>query len=161
MIPSRFRGWSNISSSSILSNICLFFERKQFLFFVIHSTTSTMYPDPGSIFQKFVVVITISLLLLIGCSIFSKGIVPIAICTLGLTLSYAGVLYPSYVMDMVGEVYYKSSYGFTSEKSVLNASYGYFYLGISMIVFSIIIGHKPSLLYTKNRPEPSDIIWKK
>jgi hypothetical protein len=172
MIPSRFRWWSNDGSSCILSNVCLFFERKQFLLlvisiismvllFVIHSATTAMYPDPSSSFQKFVVVITISLLLLIGCSIFSKGIVPIVICTLGLILSYAGVLYPSYIMDMVGEVYYKSSYGFTSEKSVLNASYGYFYLGISMIVFSIIVGHKPSLLYTKNRPEPSDIIWKK
>ena len=64
-------------------------------------------------------------------------------------------------MDMVGEVYYKSSYGFTSEKSVLNASYGYFYLGIGMIVFSMIIGHKPSILYTRNRPEPLDMIWKK
>ena len=172
MIPSGFRRLSKDHSSSLLSDICICFERKQslllvtatvsiVLLFVIHSSTTTMYPNPGSILQKFVIVITISLLLLIASSIFWKGIVPIAVCTLGLTLSYAGILYPSYIMDMVGEVYYKSSYGFTSEKSVLNASYGYFYLGIGMIVFSMIIGYKPSLLYTRNRPEPLDMRWKK
>ena len=47
--------------------------------------------------------------------------VPIAVCALGLTLLYAGILFPSYVMEMVGEIYYKSSNGFTTEKSVLNA----------------------------------------
>jgi hypothetical protein len=160
VIPSRFRRFSKDDSSNLLSDICICFERKQsillvtatvsiVLLFVIHSSTTTIHPNPGFIFQKFVIVITISLLLLIGCSIFWKGIVPLAVCTLGLTLSYAGILYPSYIMDMVGEVYYKSSYGFTSEKSVLNASYGYFYLGIGMIVFSMIIGHKPSILYKK------------
>jgi hypothetical protein len=115
----------------------------------------------GSVFQNFVILITIFLLLLIVTSVVWKGIVPIAICSMGLTLTYAGILYPSYFMEAVGEFYYKSSFGFMSEKSVLNAAHGYFLLGIAMVVLSIIIGYKPTLLYTRNRPEPLDTIWQK
>jgi hypothetical protein len=86
--------------------------------------------------------------------------VTIAVCVLGLTLLYAGILFPSYVMEMVGEIYYKSSIGFITEKSVLNAAHGYFFLGIGMVIFSMIIGYKPTILYTRNRPEPLDAIWK-
>jgi len=86
--------------------------------------------------------------------------VPIAVCALGLTLLYSGILFPSYAMEMVGEIYYKSSNGFTTENSVLNAAHGYFFLGIGMVIFSMIIGYKPAILYTKNRPEPLDAIWK-
>jgi len=62
---------------------------------------------------------------------------------------------------MVKEVYYSTSYGFPTEQSIFNASHGYFFQGIGMIVFSIIIGYKPSLLYIRNRPEPSHIVWEK
>ena len=71
MIPSGFRRLSKDHSSSLLSDICICFERKQslllvtatisiVLLFVIHSSTTTMHPNPGSILQKFVIVITIS-----------------------------------------------------------------------------------------------------
>ena len=89
-----------------------------------------------------------------------KGIVTISRMCSRLTLLYAGILFPSYVMEMVGEIYYKSSIGFTTEKSVLNAAHGYFFLGIGMVIFSMIIGYKPAILYTRNRPEPLDAIWK-
>jgi hypothetical protein len=116
---------------------------------------------PDSILHKFILLTTIFLLLPVAISIFWKGIVPIAICALGLTLLYAGVLYPSYVTEIVGKIYYKSSYGFTTEKSILNAAHGYFFLGIGMVIFSIILGYKPAILYTRNRPQPLDTIWQK
>jgi hypothetical protein len=158
--------------TDLLSGFWIWFERKKsvllltaaisiVLLFVLHSSTVTMQIIPGSNLHKFIVLITIFLLLPIAISIFWKGIVPIAICALGLTLLYAGVLYPSYVTEIVGEIYYKSSYGFTTEKSILNAAHGYFFLGIGMVIFSIIIGYKPAILYTRNRPEPLDTIWQK
>jgi hypothetical protein len=158
--------------TDLLSGFWLWLERNQSVFlltaaisivllFVLHSSTVTMHIIPGSNLHKFIVLITIFLLLPIAISIFWKGIVPTAICALGLTLLYAGVLYPSYVTEIVGEIYYKSSYGFTTEKSILNASHGYFFLGIGMVIFSIIIGYKPAILYTRNRPEPLDTIWQK
>ncbi len=116
---------------------------------------------PGSNLHKIIITVTIVLLLLVVISIIWKGIVPIAVCGLGLALSYAGILYPSYITEMVGEAYHKASYMSISERSVLNASYGYFLLGVSMLVFSIIIAYKPSILYTRNRPEPLDTVWQK
>ena len=129
------------------------------LLFILHLSTVTMQIIPGSILHKFIVLTTIFLLLPVATSIFWKGIVPIAICALGLTLLYAGVLFPSYVTDMVGKIYYKSSYGFTTEKSILNAAHGYFFLGVGMVIFSMILGYKPAILYTRNRPQPLDTIW--
>jgi len=130
------------------------------LLFVLHLTIVTVQVVPGSIFQKSVIVTTIVIILIIGVSVCWKGMVPIAVCALGLTLLYSGILFPSYAMEMVGEIYYKSSNGFTTENSVLNAAHGYFFLGIGMVIFSMIIGYKPAILYTKNRPEPLDAIWK-
>src|SRR5215208_8307454 len=158
--------------TDLLSGFWIWLERNQSVFlltaaisivllFVLHSSTVTMQIIPCSNLHKFIVLITIFLLLPIAISIFWKGIVPTAICALGLTLLYAGVLYPSYVTEIVGEIYYKSSYGFTTEKSILNAAHGYFFLGIGMVIFSIIIGYKPAMLYTRNRPQPLDTIWQK
>lgn len=172
MLSSRRPRFSKDGPINLLSSIWIWFERKQLLLLVaavisivlllvLHSSTVTIQVIPGSTLQKFIIVVTTALLLLIAISISWKGIVPIAICSLGLTLSYAGIIYPSYVMEMSGEIYYKSSYGFTSEKSVLNAAYRFFFLGIGMLIFSMIIGYKPSLLYTRNRPEPLDTDWQK
>jgi hypothetical protein len=158
--------------TKLLSGFWIYFERKQtvllviaaisiVLLFVLHLSTVTMQIIPGSILHKFILLTTIFLLLSVAISIFWKGIVPIAICALGLTLLYAGVLYPSYVTEIVGKIYYKSSYGFATEKSILNAARGYFLLGIGMVIFSIIIGYKPAMLYTRNRPQPLDTIWQK
>ena len=158
--------------TKLLSGFSIYFERQQtvlliiaaisiVLLFVLHLSTVTMQIIPGSILHKFILLTTIFLLLPVAISIFWKGIVPIAICALGLTLLYAGVLYPSYVTEIVGKIYYKSSYGFTTEKSILNAARGYFLLGMGMVIFSIIIGYKPAILYTRNRPQPLDTIWQK
>jgi hypothetical protein len=39
------------------------------------------------------------------------------------------------------------------------ATESYFFLGIAMVVLSMIIAYKPTLLYVKNRPEPLYSLW--
>jgi hypothetical protein len=39
------------------------------------------------------------------------------------------------------------------------AAESYFFLGIVMVILSMIIAYKPSLLYVKNRPEPFHVSW--
>jgi hypothetical protein len=39
------------------------------------------------------------------------------------------------------------------------AAESYFFLGIVMVLLSMIIAYKPSLLYVKNRPEPFHTLW--
>jgi len=131
------------------------------LLFLLHLTVITVQIVLGSIAEKFVILTTIILISIIAISVIWKGIAPIAICAIGLTLTSIGILFPIYSVNMVREVHYRSSYGFATEQSIFNASHGYFFQGIGMIVFSIIIGYKPGLLYIRNRPEPSHIVWEK
>lgn len=149
--------WFNRNKSILL----VFSVVSIMLLFLLHLSVLTVQIVPGSIFEKFVILTTIALISPIAISIIWKGIVPIAICALGLTLIYAGILFPLYAINMIGEIYYKASYGFTTEQSIVNATHGYFFLGVGMIVLSIIIGYKPTLLYTRNRPDPLDTVWEK
>ena len=131
------------------------------LLFLLHLTVITVQIVSGSISEKFVMLTTIALISIIAISVIWKGIASIAICAIGLTLTCIGILFPIYSVNMVKEVYYRASYDFATEQSILNASHGYFFQGIGMIVFSIIIGYKPGLLYIRNRPEPSHTVWEK
>ena len=153
----RIYEWFNINKSILLALSAI----SIMLLFLLHLSVITVQIIPGSIFEKFIMITTIALISIIALSIIWKGIIPIAICALGLTLTYAGILFPSYAVSIVGEIYYKASYGYTTEQSILNATRGYFLLGIGMIVLGLIIGYKPTLLYTKNRPEPLDTVWEK
>lgn len=131
------------------------------LLFLLHLYLSMIKIDPGSISEKFGMLTTIALMSTIAISVIRKGIAPAALCAIGLTLICIGTLFSSYAASMVGEVYHRASYGFATEQSILHQTHGYFFLGIGMVTFSIIIAHKPSLLYTKNRPEPMHIVWEK
>lgn len=131
------------------------------LLFLLHLYLSMSKIDPGSISEKFVMLSTIALVSIVAVSVIWKGIAPIALCAIGLTLVYFGTLFSSYAASMVGEVYRRASHGFATEQSILNLTHGYFFLGIGMVIFSIIIAYKPSLLYTRNRPEPMHIVWEK
>jgi hypothetical protein len=53
---------------------------------------------------------------------------------------------------MTGNIYYKAAYGHLSEGLLFQNSHGLFLLGMSMIIFSLIVAYKPTILYTKNRP---------
>jgi hypothetical protein len=129
--------------------------------FLLHLTVPMVQIVPGSISEKFVMLITIALISVIAFSVICKGIAPIALCAIGLTLIYFGILFPSYAVNMVEVHYRTSSHGFSTEQSILNATHGYFFIGIGMVIFSIIIGYKPTLLYIRNRPEPLHIVWEK
>ena len=130
------------------------------LLVLLHLTIITVQIVLGSISEKFVMLTTIALISIIAISVIWKGVSSIAIYAIGLTLTSIGILFPIYSVNMV-EVHYRASYGFATEQSIFNASHGYFFQGIGMIVFSIIIGYKPGLLYIRNRPKPSYIVWEK
>jgi hypothetical protein len=101
-------------------------------------------PDSSTV-PRFMIALTLVLTAIILLPIVHKGIVPIAIAGIGLPLLYAGTVIP---------ITTSSSPGMSenSEEIVFIAK-GYFLLGVSMMLFSIISAYKPSLLYVKNRPE--------
>ena len=104
----------------------------------------------NSLLPQVVTALALILIAVIPLPIIHKGIVPVAIAGIGLPLLYAGTLIPITMASTSISSNFEEIY-FISE--------GYFLLGVSMIVFSIISAYKPSLLYVRNRPKESDDLW--
>lgn len=127
----------------------------------MHIYVSIAIIDTNSKTFEFLHIITILVLIIVFLSIMSKGIVPIAISCLGLVLLYGSTVIPSVVSDSQGAFYYKASIGNLNFEAINHGSHGFFLLGVAMVVFGTIIGYKPSILYTKNRPISAENIWDK
>lgn len=131
------------------------------LLVLIHFLVSSIHLNPSSPFFNFLHGLTIVLAASLSLTVITKGIVALAINSLGIVLIYGGVVIPSFELAMVGEVYYKAAIGNITENALYGGSHGLFVLGLSMIIFSFIIGYKPTILYTKNRPAPMEAYWSK
>lgn len=133
------------------------------LLFLIHLFILTVQINPASIAEIIIQIITISLITIIALSIMWRGIVCIAIGILGLFLIHAGILLPTYSLGVLEESYPDDidqiSNTLNISQPTLMATQGFFFLGITMVGLSVIIAYRPEILYVKNRPKPSDIIW--
>ena len=137
---------------SIVSIIFLIFVY-QFIF--------TVEIVPGSLLQRVIQILTIILISLIEISILYKGIIPLCICTLGLSLIYTGIILPSGGgYHLIGESHFKTVNIFVTQQTLEMAAQSYFLLGVFMVLLSMIVGYRPSLLYTKNRPCTLESLWK-
>jgi uncharacterized membrane protein (DUF373 family) len=124
-----------------------------------------------SIFQFFtqenINVIQIAAIMLvspIALSVVSKGIVPIVICALGIVLIHNSVILPYYSQPQPGEASFgevKFRWTLYTPTAVSMGAAMNFFLGVSMVIFSIIIAYRPSILFTRNRPESVDSEWLK
>jgi hypothetical protein len=122
-----------------------------------------------SIFQTFIQEIVngiqiaaIMLSSFIVLSVVWKGIVPLIICLLGIILLHNSVILPYYSEPQPGQAYLgdvKFTWTLYSPAAVSMAASMNFFLGLSMVALSIIIGYRPSILFTKNRPESLDSEW--
>lgn len=131
-----------------------------FLFFLhlLTSTVQILIPEIVNAIQ------TIALILVsfIALSVVWKGSVPIIICVLGIVLIHNSVILPYYSDPQPGVAIFgdmKFTWTLYSTTAVSMGASMNFFLGLSMVAFSIIIAYKPSLLFTKNRPESLDSEW--
>ncbi len=131
------------------------------LLILIHFLASSIRLDPNSAIFNFINGLSIILVASLSLIVITKGIVPLAINSLGIVLIYGSIVIPSFELAMVGQVYYKAAIGNISENSLQSGSHGLFLLGLSMVILSVIVGYKPTILYTKNRPEPMESFWSK
>jgi hypothetical protein len=133
------------------------------LLFFMHLITSTIQ----LLTQEFVIAVQIAAILLvafIALSVVWKGMVPLIICILGIVMMYDSVLLPYYATPQPGEVYFgatKFTFTLNTPMAVSVASNMHFFLGAGMVAFSVIIAYRPSLLFTRNRPESLDSEWSK
>jgi hypothetical protein len=106
----------------------------------------------------------IALVCPIALSVVWKGIVPVVICVLGIVLLHNSVILPYYSEPqpgeaLIGEVTFRwTLYTPTAVSMAANMN---FFLGVSMVILSIIIAYRPSLLFTRNRPDAAETEWLK
>jgi hypothetical protein len=129
------------------------------LLFVLHLFTTTIQISLNSVPAIIIQVITIVLISLTSLSIIWRGIIPIVIGSLGVILIYGGIVIPSYALTLPTESYFKGIRVLIDQPIISMATESYFFLGIAMVVLSMIIAYKPTLLYVKNRPEPLYSLW--
>ena len=100
----------------------------------------------------------------IALSVVWKGIVPIVICLLGIVLIHNSLILPYYAQPQPGEASFgevKFRWTLYAPTAVSMGANMHFFLGVSMVIFSIIIAYRPSLLFTRNRPDSVDSEWLK
>jgi hypothetical protein len=140
----------------ILTSIC-----SLIILIFIHVFVSSNHIDVDTPTFGFLSVVSFVLATLLSLIVITKGIVPLAISCLGIVLIYGSIVIPVLGQHMLGTIYYKASIGNVTNASLYNGSHGILILGIFMVIMSIIIGYKPSILYTRNRPQSMEIFWSK
>jgi hypothetical protein len=133
------------------------------LLFFLHLFTSTFQVFTTEV-VSLVQILAIVFVVFIALSIVWKGILPLIICVLGIAMMYDSVLLPYYATPQPGEINLggsKFTWTLYTPMAVSVAANMHFLLGASMVAFSIIIAYRPSLLFTRNRPESLDSEWSK
>jgi hypothetical protein len=125
--------------------------------------TSTIKILPGDL----MILVNIGALVSAGfiiLSVATKGPVPIIVSILGIVLLHNAIILPLYQISEGGEEIlrgHKVIWISYSSMTVEVAGVMHFFLGISMVVFAMIIAHRPSTLFARNRPVPEEDEWSK
>jgi hypothetical protein len=131
------------------------------LLFFLHLFTSTFQILIREIINA-IQIVAIMLVSFLALSVVWKGIVPLIICFLGIVLIHNSVILPYYSEPQPEEASFgevKFMWTLYTPTAVSTAASMNFFLGLSMVAFSIIIAYRPSLLFTRNRPQSLDSQW--
>jgi hypothetical protein len=148
------RNESKLLATDIVCIVVLFFLHlfpSTFLFFIQENLNAIQ-------------IVAIVLVSPIALSVVWKGVVPIVICVLGIVLIHNSLILPYYSQPQPGEAWFgevKFTWTLYTPTAVSMGASMNFFLGLSMVIFSIIIAYRPSLLFTKNRPDSVDSEWSK
>jgi hypothetical protein len=131
------------------------------LLFFLHLSTSTF-----QVFTKEIVntvqISAAALVAFIVLSVVRKGVVPLMICILGIVLMYYSVILPYYSdPENASASGTKFTYPLSTPAIGGTAATTHFFLGASAVALSMIIAYRPSLLFTRSRPESLDSEWSK
>ncbi len=158
-IARRIHLWFQRNESKLLASNAISIVLLFFLHFFIPAYQLLIYENPLAI-----QIVTVILVSAISLSVVCKGLVPIIICILGIILIHNSMILPFYTEPQPGEASFgdvKFTWTLYTPTAVSVGADMNFYLGISMVILSLIIAYRPSLLFTRNRPDPIDSDWLK
>jgi len=156
---SRMHFWfyRNQSKLFILDIVCLVLL---FFLHLFNTAFQVFTPDVASAVQA----ITVVLVSFVALSVLWKGLIPIIICVLGILLMHNAIILPYYSVPEKQEFTFgdtKFTYVQNSPEAVAVATHVHFFLGAGMVAFGMMIAYRPSILFTRNRPESLDSEWSK
>jgi hypothetical protein len=109
-------------------------------------------------------VMAIALVGLLFVAIAWKGLVPAAICTLGVVLLHNAIILPYYPPgdDIFPHLLLTERRGVGSAEDAAGVAFTmHFLLGIGMVTMGMVVAYAPKLMFTRNRPEEKDSVWSK
>lgn len=113
----------------------------------IHIYLSITLFDSSSKMFGLLHIVIILILMVMFLAILLKGVVPVAISSLGLVLLYGSILIPSATSNSLGPFYYKAAVGNLDYETLVRAAHGFFLLGLAMVVLGFIVAYKPSFTH--------------
>jgi hypothetical protein len=127
------------------------------LLFFMHLSTSTFQVFT----QEIVLAIQMAAIapaVFLVLSVVWKGVLPLLICVFGIVLLYHSVVLPYSIEpeEAQGVVWL-----FEKPINANAAANMHFALGVGMVGLSMIIAYRPSVLFTRNRPESLESEWSK
>jgi hypothetical protein len=140
------RNQKSLIVSSVLCIVALFFC------FLLASSIKLLPAGTVNVMHLVAVVASFFVIL----SVAPRGIVPVLIALLGLVLIDDAVTLPLYASEWDGQRMFWTIY---SPEAASVAGALHFFLGVSMIAFGMIIAHRPSMLFTHNRPPSAEAEW--
>lgn len=133
------------------------------LLFLLHIFTATV---PSFSLGAAVSTVAAALASLIFLTVVWKGVVPAVICALGIALMHGSIVLPynappdpqfpdEFFNNRPPEQHPSAKMSFHVAVEM------YFALGLAMVAMSMIIAYRPSLMFTKNRPQSVEEMWSK
>lgn len=128
------------------------------LLFFMHLLTSTL----DTLAPQVVIAIQAAAIIpgaLIALSVLWKGPVPLIVAILGIVLMNNAIMLPYYSAEQRSASQFEDvSFGLVPQTVTARISM-HFFLGAAMAAFSMIIAYRPSVLFTRNRPQSQDSEW--
>lgn len=130
-----------------------------FLFF-FHA----LEPSAISLSAELVNITAIALVGFLFVTIAWKGLVPAAICGLGVVLLHHAIILPYYPPgdDILPHMLINERRGTGSPEEAAGVAFRmHFLLGLGMVAMSMVVAYAPKLMFTRNRPEEKESFWSK
>lgn len=109
-------------------------------------------------------VMTIALVGFLFFAIAWKGLVPAAICALGVVLLHNAIILPYYFpgSEPFMHLLINERSGISNpEEAAGVATMMHFLLGIGMVAMAMVVSYAPKFLFTRNRPQEKESVWSK
>ena len=151
----RMHAWSKKNQKKLIALNAISLV---FLFFAFLLTiTVQLYQAELLIILQVATIVSAGFIVL---SLASKGPIPLVIAMIGIVLAHNAIVSPLNATSTESQTILGRQRIVPAAMEVIQIDRPmHFFLGVAMVVFATIIAHRPSILFTRNRPPPLEDEW--